>query len=132
MTRTKLAKIIMTIVLAAGSVSSFMLDWSPNHLLNPLWHPHARFHGALLLFLLETGRVGRVVCIPFGAVQLVIEVLTLSLAPVPQALLVVGHLVVAGWSAFHESTSRQFSHKSHHPAGRFGIPRARALATQRA
>src|SRR5216684_2920169 len=52
MTRTQLAKIIMTILLAAGSVSSFMLDWSPNHLLNPLWHPHARFHGALLLFLL--------------------------------------------------------------------------------
>jgi hypothetical protein len=31
---------------------SFVLDWSPNHLLNPLWHPHARFHGALMLFLL--------------------------------------------------------------------------------
>jgi len=29
-----------------------VLDWSPNHLLNPLWHPHARFHGALLLFTL--------------------------------------------------------------------------------
>jgi hypothetical protein len=24
----------------------------PNHLLNPLWHPPARFHGALLLFFL--------------------------------------------------------------------------------
>src|SRR5712692_8207382 len=52
MTRTKLAKIMMTILLAAGSVSSFALDWSPNHLLNPLWHPHAQFHGALLLFML--------------------------------------------------------------------------------
>jgi hypothetical protein len=42
----------MTTVLLGGSILSFVLDWSPNHLLNPLWHPHARFHGALLLFLL--------------------------------------------------------------------------------
>jgi hypothetical protein len=33
-------------------VLSFVLDWSGNHLLNPLWHAHARFHGALLLFFL--------------------------------------------------------------------------------
>lgn len=42
----------MTVVLAATTIASFVLDWSPNHLLNPLWHPHARFHGALLLFML--------------------------------------------------------------------------------
>ena len=30
---------------------SFVLDWSGNHLLNPLWHPHARFQAAILLFL---------------------------------------------------------------------------------
>jgi hypothetical protein len=45
-------RILMTFILLAGSVLSFLLDWSPNHLLNPLWHPHARFHGALLLFFL--------------------------------------------------------------------------------
>jgi hypothetical protein len=50
--RTKLGKILMTFVLAGGTVLSFLLDWSGNHLLNPAWHPHARFHGALLLFLL--------------------------------------------------------------------------------
>jgi hypothetical protein len=43
---------LMTALLGASTVVSFVLDWSPNHLLNPLWHPHARFHGALLLFLL--------------------------------------------------------------------------------
>ena len=34
------------------AILGFVLDWEPNHLLNPLWHPHARFHGGLLLFLL--------------------------------------------------------------------------------
>ncbi len=29
---------------------SFVLDWRSNHLLSPLWHPHARFHAAILLF----------------------------------------------------------------------------------
>jgi hypothetical protein len=52
MKRTIVAKVLMTAVLLGGSLLSFVLDWSPNHLLNPLWHPHARFHGALLLFLL--------------------------------------------------------------------------------
>ena len=42
----------MTLVLALGTGLSFVLDWSANHLLNPLWHPHAKFHGALLLFML--------------------------------------------------------------------------------
>jgi hypothetical protein len=52
MNQFRLAKIVLTLVLAVGAVASFVLDWSPNHLLNPLWHPHARFHGALLLFFL--------------------------------------------------------------------------------
>jgi hypothetical protein len=51
-TRLKIARLLMTVLLAVGSVASFLLDWSGNHLLNPLWHPHARFHGALLLFFL--------------------------------------------------------------------------------
>ena len=52
MSRIVLARILMTVLLVGGSALSFALDWSSNHLLNPLWVPHARFHGALLLFFL--------------------------------------------------------------------------------
>jgi hypothetical protein len=45
-------RVLMTFVLVGQAALGFLLDWSPNHLLNPAWHPHARFHGALLLFLL--------------------------------------------------------------------------------
>jgi hypothetical protein len=46
----RVSRILLTIVLVGGSAMSFFLDWSPNHLLNPLWHPHARYHSAILLF----------------------------------------------------------------------------------
>jgi Family of unknown function (DUF6640) len=52
MDRITFGRLLLTFVLVAGAVLSFVLDWSPNHLLNPAWHPHARFHGGLLLFLL--------------------------------------------------------------------------------
>jgi hypothetical protein len=52
MNRLQAGRWLMTFVLTATSVLSFLLDWSDNHLLNPAWHPHARFHGALLLFML--------------------------------------------------------------------------------
>jgi hypothetical protein len=52
MNRALVGKLLLTSVLVVGTVASFILDWSENHLLNPLWHPHARFHGGLLLFML--------------------------------------------------------------------------------
>ncbi|MCU1262871.1 MAG: hypothetical protein JWO80_5756 [Bryobacterales bacterium] len=48
----KTSRAILTTILLGGSAISFFLDWSSNHLLSPEWHPHARFHGGLLLFLL--------------------------------------------------------------------------------
>lgn len=51
MTRILIGKLILSFVLLGGAIMSFLLDWSPNHLLNPLWHPHARYHSAILLFL---------------------------------------------------------------------------------
>jgi hypothetical protein len=52
MRRQGLARFILTAVLLIGAAASFVLDWSANHLLNPAWPGHAKFHGALLLFLL--------------------------------------------------------------------------------
>jgi len=52
MRRTMFARLLLTVVLLGGAISSFFLDWRSNHLLNPAWPPHARFHGALLLFFL--------------------------------------------------------------------------------
>src|SRR5260370_22489550 len=52
MTNPKVGKYLLSFVLATQAILGFALDWEPNHLLNPAWHPHARFHGGLLLFLL--------------------------------------------------------------------------------
>jgi hypothetical protein len=53
MMNTHLAgKSLLTFVLIGGALLSFLLDWRANHLLNPLWHPHARYHAAVLLFFL--------------------------------------------------------------------------------
>jgi hypothetical protein len=43
------ARLLLTFILAAQAISGFLLDWTRHHLLNPLWHPHARFHGGLLV-----------------------------------------------------------------------------------
>ena len=51
MNRSLVAKLLLTFVLMGGAAMSFVFDWSGNHLLNPLWHPHARYHSAILLFL---------------------------------------------------------------------------------
>lgn len=51
MDRLRMSRIVLSTVLLGGSAMSFALDWSRNHLLNPLWHPHAKYHSAILLFL---------------------------------------------------------------------------------
>jgi hypothetical protein len=51
MNKVALGRCFLTFVLMGGAAMSFILDWSSNHLLNPLWHSHARYHAAILLFL---------------------------------------------------------------------------------
>lgn len=53
MNRTILGKSILSFVLVAGAVISTAVDWNTTHLFNPAWHPHARFHGALFLMILD-------------------------------------------------------------------------------
>jgi len=43
----------LSFVLVAGAVISTAIDWNTTHLFNPAWHPHARFHGALFLMILD-------------------------------------------------------------------------------
>ena len=53
MSRSKLGKSILSFVLVVGAVVSTAVDWNATHLFNPAWHPHARFHGALFLLILD-------------------------------------------------------------------------------
>jgi hypothetical protein len=53
MGRSRLGKFILSFVLVVGGVVATAVDWNASHLFNPAWHPHARFHGALFLLLLD-------------------------------------------------------------------------------
>src|SRR2546423_11957436 len=53
MRRMRLGKFILSFVLVVGAIVSTAVDWNTTHLFNPAWHPHARFHDALFLLLLD-------------------------------------------------------------------------------
>ena len=48
MNRTKAGKAILTFVIAVFPVINVLADWNKTHLFNPAWHPHARFHAAMM------------------------------------------------------------------------------------
>ena len=51
MNRTKAGKAILTFVIAVFPVINVLADWNQTHLFNPAWHPHARFHAAVMSFI---------------------------------------------------------------------------------
>ena len=51
--RINLSRAILSFVLVAGAVVSTAVDWNATHLFNPAWHPHARFHDALFLMIVN-------------------------------------------------------------------------------
>jgi hypothetical protein len=53
MNRRTLGKLILSFVLVVGAVVSTAVDWNTTHLFNPAWHPHARFHDALFLLIVD-------------------------------------------------------------------------------
>jgi hypothetical protein len=53
MNRRLIGKSLLTLVLAGGALTAFLFDWNTTHVFNPVWPPHARYHGAVLLFFLS-------------------------------------------------------------------------------
>lgn len=47
--RRNIGKMLISLVASFTAVGSFLFDWNDSHLFNPLWSPHARFHGAVSL-----------------------------------------------------------------------------------
>lgn len=48
----KISRILLSIVLVSTALVSIAVDWNTTHLFNPEWHPHAKFHDAVMLWLL--------------------------------------------------------------------------------
>lgn len=46
MSRSLAGQILMTVVLVVSGVAVVAFQWNSEHILNPDWHPHARFHVA--------------------------------------------------------------------------------------
>ncbi len=52
MSKQKLAKILLSILMVVSTLVSIVVDWNSSHVFNPDWHPHGRFHDVMLLTLL--------------------------------------------------------------------------------
>ena len=52
MSKEKLGRIILSVLVVATTVISVAVDWNTSHVFNSHWYPHARFHDVMLLWLL--------------------------------------------------------------------------------
>jgi hypothetical protein len=49
--RALLGRFLISLVAVQTGVGSFFFDFNDSHVFNPHWSPHARFHGAMGVFL---------------------------------------------------------------------------------
>ena len=47
MTRQTIGLVLLTVLAAFAAISGVVFDFTPTHIYNPAWPPHARFHGYL-------------------------------------------------------------------------------------
>jgi hypothetical protein len=47
------SRILLSVVLVSTTVVSIAVDWNTSHIFNPEWHPHAKFHDVVMLWLLS-------------------------------------------------------------------------------
>lgn len=48
-----ISRILLSVVLISTAVVSVAVDWNATHIFNPEWHPHAKFHDVVMLWLLS-------------------------------------------------------------------------------
>lgn len=49
----RISRILLSVVLVSTAVVSVAVDWNATHIFNPEWHPHAKFHDVVMLWLLS-------------------------------------------------------------------------------
>lgn len=49
----RVSRILLSVVLVSTAVVSVAVDWNTTHIFNPEWHPHAKFHDVVMLWLLS-------------------------------------------------------------------------------
>lgn len=89
MSRKKLAKILLSVLVVVSTLVSVVVDWNSSHVFNPDWHPHGRFHDVMLLTLLV------------GLVPLLLWLLWRSSSEPEVAVKVTTAILVLFWGSFY-------------------------------